>query len=274
MELTPDQIKSFRETVWQYFKENGRVMPWRVPEKNGQFDPYKIMVSEVMLQQTQVVRVMPKFTQFIERFPTISSVASESLGGVLAEWSGLGYNRRAKFLWQAAQDIMTKYGGRVPQTASELTDLPGIGANTAAAVLVYSFNKPHVFIETNIRTVYIHHFFPDKSEVTDKELMILVDQTLDVDCPREWYWALMDFGTHIKQQVGNVSKNSKHYTKQSKFEGSIRQLRGSIIRQLTISPSTKSQLANIIKDERLEDVLGSLEEEGLIRYQEDVYSLL
>src|SRR4030095_9666003 len=154
--------ETFREVVLEYYREHGRELPWRHPGTTV----YEILVSEMMLQQTQVKRVIPKYQSFLKRFPTIQSLANAPLSEVLSEWSGLGYNRRAKYLHDAAKQLVSKVG---PWKLEDLTECKGIGHNTAVAVLVYAYNRPLVFIETNIRTVCIHHFFNDKENITDKE---------------------------------------------------------------------------------------------------------
>jgi A/G-specific adenine glycosylase len=263
--LNEQAIGAFQDTVYDYFQHHGRDMPWRKPEANGSFDPYKIMVSEIMLQQTQVPRVIPKFEAFMAEFPDVKVLAEAPLSKVLEQWSGLGYNRRAKFLHQAAQQITEEYQSQFPQTLNMLTKLSGVGQNTAAAILVYAFNMPEPFLETNIRTVYIHHFFLDHPElVTDKQLLPLVTETIDQEQPREWFWALMDYGSYLKSSVGNLSRQSKHYTKQSTFKGSKRQIRGQIIKLLTNKPQTLKALQQTITDERLAEVLQDLTKEQLI----------
>ena len=225
-------ITEFQALVWDYFQQSGRHdLPWRLAAADGQFDPYTIMVSELMLQQTQVQRVIPKYAEFLQKFPTLQDLAAAELGAVLTAWSGLGYNRRAKFLWQSAQRVVDEYNGVFPQTTAELVNLPGIGKNTAGAIQAYAFNHPVVFIETNIRSVYIHHFFADKTDVSDTDILQLVAATVDSEHPREWYWALMDYGSHLKKSVGNTSKQSKTYMKQSAFHGSKRQIRGQVIKR-------------------------------------------
>lgn len=264
----------FTETVWEYYHEHGRDMPWRHAEPNGTFDPYKIMVSEIMLQQTQVLRVIPKYEAFLQEFPDVQSLARAPLSKVLGQWSGLGYNRRAKFLHQAAQQIMQQNAGSFPTTLNTLSMLPGIGHNTAAAIMNYAYSQPTPFLETNIRTVYIYHFFAAHPElVTDKELLPLVAETIDQENPREWFWALMDYGSHLKATVGNLSRQSKHYTKQSKFEGSKRQIRGQVLRLLLEQPHTTRKLKQLIPDERLTAVLADLCTEGLINKDGQRYFL-
>lgn len=272
--MKSDQYTIFNAIVWKYYHDHGRHdLPWRLPKPDGSFDPYRILVSEVMLQQTQVQRVIPKFEKFIARFPEASDLADASLAAVLAEWNGLGYNRRAKFLWQAAQKIQNDFEGIFPKSLKDLELLPGVGINTAGAILVYAYNQPVIFIETNIRTVFIHHFFADKVNVPDVAIKQYMTGLLDQIRPREWYWALMDYGTHLKRVVGNTARASKHYTRQSAFQGSRRQIRGAIIRQLLAGPQPQALLASSIPDKRLEEILAELSREGMITGQNDVYGL-
>ena len=267
------EILEFREIVWNYYRHAGRELPWRKPENDGRFNPYKILVSEIMLQQTQAARVIPKYESFLQKFPTVQSLATAPLSDVLVEWSGLGYNRRAKFLWQSAQVVHEEYRDNFPDTIEKLIELPGVGYNTAAALLAYAHNQPVVYIETNIRTVFIHHFFSDAESVADKELLPFIELALEREHPREWYWALMDYGTHLKATHGNVSRYSKHYAKQSAFHGSRRQIRGTIIKLLKDRPLGLSALQNSIPDDRLESVLADLTHEGMIKQSGKLYML-
>lgn len=250
-----------------------RTMPWRAVAADGSIDPYAVMVSEIMLQQTQVARVIPKFTAFMKNFPNVQSLAEAPLSQVLQLWSGLGYNRRAKFLHQAAQAIVTDYAGQFPHSITELTKLPGVGKNTAGAIIVYAYNQPAIFVETNIRTVYIHHFFHDQQAVPDSAIIAKLEETLDKAQPREFYWRLMDYGTQLKKKQGNTARRSKTYTKQSAFAGSRRQLRGQVLRTLADGHQTEQSLRKIIADERLSSVLESLQIEGLITKKKQQYQL-
>ena len=260
----------FLATLWQYYDLHGRhELPWRMAEVDGTYDPYKILVSELMLQQTQVARVVPKFAAFLEQFPNTKQLAAASLSEVLTAWSGLGYNRRAKFLHQAAQRIEDECLGIFPTDYTELIKLPGVGANTAGAIMAYAFNQPIVYIETNIRTVYIHHYFSDGQAIHDDQLRPVIERTLDTDNPRAFYWALMDYGSWLKQQIGNLNKLSVHYTKQSPFAGSLREIRGKVIRLLTARPHSLQELEAIIMDARLASVLAALTVEGLITQSAD-----
>lgn len=272
--MNHDDLHKFNEILWGYYARHGRHdLPWRITAADGSHDPYKVMVSEIMLQQTQVQRVIPKFNEFLMKFPTVEALAGAELGAVLTSWSGLGYNRRAKFLWQAAHQVVTEHGGVFPATNKELVALPGIGVNTAGAILAYAFNQPAIFIETNVRTVYIHHFFADQTAVSDKAITELIEATIDTENPREFYWALMDYGTHLKQTVGNLSRQSKTYIKQSRFEGSRRQIRGAILRKLADGGATLAQLQVSIPDDRLPSVLADLLKEQLLTQKDGTYHL-
>lgn len=220
-------LDHFKKTVWDYYHSHFRAMPWR-----SDTNPYYVMVSELMLQQTQVQRVLVKFDEFITCFPTIETLSNATLSQVLETWIGLGYNRRAKFLKQSADIIVNDYKSHFPKTIDEWIKLPGFGKNTASAVLVYSQNEPLIFIETNIRTVFIYHFFQNQESVSDKEIELLVKQTIDNNNTREWYWALMDYGTYLKKEFGNHSRKSSSYATQSKFEGSFRQKRAKVLKEI------------------------------------------
>ena len=219
-------IESFRREVWNYYKKNGRNdLPWRKTT-----DPYKILVSEVMLQQTQVPRVIEKYKSFLKKFPTVQRLSRVTLAEVLKEWNGLGYNRRAKYLHDTAKMVVGTYGGDMKEALAH--QLPGVGPYTKAAVRTFAFNEPHAMIETNIRTAFIHHFGEDRSSVTDRELLSLIEKAAKEQDPRTWHWALMDYGSYLKRTGIRNNDRSKHYVKQSKFEGSLRRLRGEILREL------------------------------------------
>jgi A/G-specific adenine glycosylase len=258
MELNNTEVQTFQAELLAAYERYGRPeLPWRRTN-----DPYRILISELMLQQSWVPRVIPKYEEFLRRFPHIEALAAAELGDVLRAWQGLGYNRRAKYLWQAATTLKAK--GKFPDTLDTLIQLPGVGKNTAGAVLVYAFNQPIVFIETNVRTVYFHHFFEDRTDIADKELLPLIEATLDRKHPREFYWALMDYGSWLKGQGHGAVSRSRHYVRQSKFVGSRRQLRGSILRSLSTRPHAEAELLDSIQDERGPGVLEDLAREGLI----------
>lgn len=270
--LSPSAVKKFQVLVMDYYVRRGRHdLPWRQPEADGSFNPYKILVSEIMLQQTQVSRVIPKFHEFLKQFPAVTALAEAPLGQVITVWSGLGYNRRAKYLQQAAQYIVGEYEGQIPNDDTKLVKLPGVGKNSAGAIWAYAFNGPAVFVETNIRTVYIHHFFGNKTGIPDKAITELIEQTLDRDEPRRFYWALMDYGSHLKSTVGNLNKLSKSYVPQSSFVGSRRQVRGQVLKALAAGPLAPEAFA--ISDARLPAVLQELSREGLIHFRGGRYRL-
>jgi len=259
--LSQKEIQAFRNAVRTHFKKEGRELPWRKTQ-----DPHRILVSEIMLQQTQVDRVLPKYTEFLKRFPTVKKLAEASLGDVLRVWSGLGYNRRAKMLHACAQEVARARKGKFPSRYEDLMSLPGIGPYTAGAVMAFAYDAPVVMIETNIRSVYLHHFFQDKKDISDAELLPLIEKTLDRKQPRLWYNMLMDYGTWIKKEHGNPNKKSKHHVVQKKFEGSNRQVRGNILRILTRGASSTPALAQelVLQKEVLEEQLQKLNREGLV----------
>lgn len=228
-----------------------------------------------MLQQTQVSRVLEKYKEFLRAFPTVRSLARAPLADVLRVWSGLGYNRRAKFLHQMAQAVVVEHKGKFPTTIEGLQSLPGIGPYTAGAIYAFAYDKPHPVIETNIRTVYLHHFFVDKTGVSDKELFPIIEATLQKTHPREWYWALMDYGSYLKSIGIKNNAKSKHYTKQSAFVGSKRQIRGAIMRELLKGSKTTLQIAKAIdkENESVREVLVDLIKEGMIAKEKGKYQI-
>lgn len=255
--------EEFKALVLQKGTELYRDMPWRQDTQ-----AYYVMVSEIMLQQTQVERVVPKFTAFIVAFPTVEMLAAAPLAEVLGLWSGLGYNRRAKYLHDSAKQIALR--GTFPETAKDLQTLPGIGKNTAGAIMAYSFNIPSIFIETNIRTVYLHHFFPGGEIIADKQIEQLLDQTIEREHPREFYWALMDYGSWLKRQGAGNIRQSKHYKKQSPLKGSVREVRGAIVKQLTHVDMTEVELRqHVFADERFAPALAGLVRDGLVAQKND-----
>jgi A/G-specific adenine glycosylase len=247
-------------------------MPWRTTTS-----PYNILVSEVMLQQTSVERAVAKYGEFIAAFPDFPALASTPLDTVLRVWQGMGYNRRAIALKRIAGLVVDGYSGILPSDPAVLATFPGIGKATAASIAAFAFNAPVVFIETNIRRVFIHCFFQDSSDVHDREIEPLVAATLDRENPREWYWALMDYGTHLKKNHKNPNRKSAHYTRQPPFEGSRRQLRGKVLRALLDRPGMKeSELAAATgaEPELLRDVLEKFRIEGFITRKRDELAIV
>ena len=230
--VTADHMQRFRQLVWEMGEGHRRDgLPWRYLD-----DPYQVYVSEAMLQQTQVSRVLKHWPRFLAAFPTVDALASASVSDVLEEWQGLGYNRRALALKRAADECSAAYAGRMPETYEELLALPGIGPATAAGIMAFAYQKPGVYIETNVRSVFIHHFFPDSEKVTDSQLRPLVECACDIEHPREWYYALLDYGVALKAQGINPNRRSTSYTRQGGFEGSHRQKRSFVLQQVLAQP--------------------------------------
>jgi A/G-specific adenine glycosylase len=260
--LSAAEVADFRVAVYACYRAHGRSdLPWRKTR-----DPYRILVSEFMLQQTQVPSVLRKYEPFVRRFPDFEAIASSSLREVLAAWSGLGYNRRALHLMEAARIVVSEYGGKLPVSLDRLESLPGVGRATAAAVAAFAFGKAHAFIETNIRTVFIHHFFAGRRRVSDGEILPLVERTLDRGRPRAWFQALMDYGVMLKKGRRNPSRASARHARQGKFEGSARQARGKIIRALLERPMSERELAGVTALARpgLRALVRELTRDGLI----------
>jgi A/G-specific adenine glycosylase len=261
----------FCSEIYSYYRNWGREFSWR-----SELSPYRVLVSEIMLQQTQTGRVEEKFTAFIGRFPDVQALAAARFSEVLRCWKGLGYNRRAKYLHDIAGVVVEEYDSVLPGDPEVLVRFPGIGKATAASICVFAFNQPHAFIETNIRTVFIHFFFPDRVGVADAEIMALLEQTMDRDNPRDWFYALMDYGVMLKKTVGNLSRKSKGYRKQSRFEGSDRQLRGRILDLLLQHTRLEGGTAAVLLERpeaRVTSVLEGLTAEGLVVEENGNYRL-
>lgn len=260
---TPAIVRKFQKNIYSYYREYGRDLPWRKTR-----DPYHILVSEIMLQQTQVHRVTEKYRQFIKVFPDFPSLARAPLRKILMEWQGMGYNRRAIALKQIAQNIVEEFSGNLPISVETLMTFPGIGKATASAIAAFAFQYSTVFIETNIRRVFIHFFFHDMINIKDDEILLLVERTLDTDNPREWYYALMDYGSMLKHKYKNPNRRSAHYQKQSPFKGSNRQIRGTILKLLVqesyITEHDIAQKANI-SEGKIKSNLTQLLKEGFVK---------
>jgi A/G-specific adenine glycosylase len=306
MKASQKEIKIFKEIVWNYYHLSGRNdLPWR-----KKINPYRVWVSEVMLQQTQVDRVRGFFDRWVNHFPTIKDLSIASQIDILRLWKGLGYNSRALRMKKCAQEIMQHHQGKFPKSQDELQKLSGIGPYTAGAISAFAYNQPAIIIETNIRRVFIHHFFdtlpsllgggaevrgggceigqhtvphPNPplhrggDKIHDSEILELIEQTLDSNNSREWYWALMDYGSflgrtlNIKGKKYNPNVQSKHYTKQSKFEGSDREIRSNILR-LLLENNNKIELSNLKKEikkflvdnERIQKIINQMDKEGYL----------
>jgi A/G-specific adenine glycosylase len=261
-------IAGFRTAVYDNYAVAGRSFPWR-----ENVDPWGVLVSEFMLQQTQTERVIPYWERWMRLWSTPAELNKATLEEALREWSGLGYNRRCRFLKDCARVITEERNGVVPGMPPALLLLPGIGAYTAGAIACFAYNHPCVFIETNIRAAVLHFFFDEKEGVRDDELLPILDAALDREQPRRWYWALMDYGVAIKKTLVNPNRKSAHYTKQSRFEGSFRQKRGVLLRALIQGPASAAELASRAKQETtaLYEALTSLEKDALVAEKDGVY---
>ena len=267
----PRDIASFRKAILDHYATRGRSFPWRETR-----DPYRILVSEMMLQQTQTRRVVPKYAEWLEAFPDAATLARSPLTAVIERWVGLGYNRRAKYLQEACRIVTGKYGGDFPRDAETLQQLPGIGPYTARAVTTFAFNVPQAFIETNIRSVFLFFFFPEEKDVPDSKLYPLIEESLDRDNPRDWYYALMDYGAELKTKTVNPNRQSRQYAKQSKFEGSLRQARGAIVRYLSASGEASIEAIaerEGIAPERIREAMESLARAGMVAERGDSYAI-
>ncbi|MBY8979890.1 MAG: A/G-specific adenine glycosylase [Candidatus Lokiarchaeota archaeon] len=267
--LNQEVIKKFQSFIFSYFKQYGRDFPFR-----QNITPYNVLVSEMMLQQTQTNRVSEKFQEFIKKFPDFKSLNNAPLNEILKLWQGLGYNRRAVALKKIAEKVVNEFDGILPADVEILKTFPQIGHNTASSIVAFAFNMPTFFIEVNVRRVYIYFFFPGKTLVNDKVIMPLVRKTLELTNVRNWYYALMDYGVMLKKTHPELNKRSAHYRKQSKFKGSNRESRGKILK-LLIERKLLTE-AEILKYLRIEPkrvglILNQLTQEGFINRNEDGY---
>lgn len=269
--LSRRTINLFRRIIYDHYHKAQRTFPWRRTK-----NPYRILVSEVMLQQTQVERVLDKYSLFIRTFPNFKSLAHARLSEVLEAWQGLGYNRRAIALKKIAEIVMKDYKGRLPVKEEELLSLPGIGTYTASAICTFALNKPTLFIETNIRRVFIHFFFHDRTSIKDEEIIPLLESTLDRKNPREFYYALMDYGVRLKKEVQNPNMRSAHYQKQSRFQGSNRQIRGMILREVMKKGHIRETtlISKLKRDDlRVKENLEQLAQEGFLKRRGDTITI-
>jgi A/G-specific adenine glycosylase len=251
--------------VRKHYSLHGRDLPWRETS-----DPYRILLSEVMLQQTQVNRVLGKYCGFVESFPTINDLAASPLADVLRMWQGLGYNRRALNLHTTAKMIASEHSGTVPDSLDDLRRFPGIGHATAAAILAFAYSVAVPFIETNIRAAFIFHFFKDGSNVSDSDILRLVRATLDHDNPRVWYYSLMDYGSWLKSAFPNPSRKSAHWSPQSRFEGSHRQLRALLLRSFLTGTQLESAHSRWSRSE-IDETIEELVREGFLIKSAGIY---
>jgi len=264
--LTKEVISQFRSIIYSFYKQHRRNFPFR-----QNITPYNVLVSEIMLQQTQTGRVSQKFMNFVEKFPDFLALSKAPLEDVLKVWQGLGYNRRAIALKKISDIVINDYHGKLPDSIEILKSFPQIGHNTASSILTFAFNNPTVFIETNIRRVYIYFFFHNKYSISDKEIIPFVKKTIDMPNPREWYYALMDYGVILKKSYPDLNKRSAHYRKQAPFKGSNRQIRGNLLKLLIRAKMLKKfEIENKFKNispDKLKVILIQLEKEGFIKIE-------
>jgi A/G-specific adenine glycosylase len=256
-------IEWFQKTIYSYYQNYGRDFPFR-----REITPYYVLISEIMLQQTQTGTVTDKYQKFLELFPDFYSLSKAPLEKILSVWKGLGYNRRAVALKRIAEIIINEYDGKLPESIEILNSFPQIGPNTAASIYTFAFNKPVVFIETNIRRVFIYFFFPGKENIRDKDILPLIEKTIDPANPRLWYYALMDYGVMLKKNHPELNKRSAHYRKQAPFIGSNRSLRGEILKlliELKSIEEIKFTKKLKFKREKIANALNQLEKEGFIK---------
>jgi A/G-specific adenine glycosylase len=221
MRLTDKKIILFRLKIFRWWRTHRRDLPWRHTN-----DPYAIAVSEVMLQQTQVSRVIPKYAEFMKTWPDVYSLAGARQDSVLRIWKGMGYNRRALYLHRMAKDVVGLYDGKFPDKEELLAALPGLGTYTVRAILVFAFRKNTVCVDTNIRKIITHYFFKDKPQ-KPAIIQSLAEQLVPVGKSWEWHQALMDYGALELNQSRITYQVSRK--KQKPFRETNRFFRGRII---------------------------------------------
>ncbi|MDP3769548.1 MAG: A/G-specific adenine glycosylase [Candidatus Sungbacteria bacterium] len=262
----PCGISAMQKYILQWYKKHTRDnLPWRWTNMRP-VDPYQILVSEIMLQQTQVPRVLDKFPKFITAFPTMKHLAAAPLDTVLREWQGMGYNRRGLYLKQCAQKIMKQFNGKIPSDPSLLATLPGIGPYTSGAISCFAFNQPVIFLDTNIRKFFLHYFFSDtKRKISDKEIFLIAQRLLYKKNPRVWNYALMDYGALMLASKPDLLSRATSYHKQSPFLGSNRFFRSQIVQYLLKhKKATRAQLQKTSPRD-IRPLLASLCKEGIVR---------
>lgn len=260
--LEPQKISRFRHFIWDFFRDHGRSFPWRETR-----DPYRILVSEMMLQQTQTERVLPKYLQFIDVYPDMPSLSRAQFGEVYPLWQGLGYNRRCLALIAIASRCVEEFGGAIPNCTRTLLSFPSVGPATAAALKAFAWGEPSLYLETNIRRVLLHVWHNRESGVPDRKLLETLEQVMDKDDPRMWYYAMMDYGVHLRKAVANPNTRSRHYTRQKPFKDSDREIRGMVLRILSKKHSATLQEIVQIADMplgRVEYNLNSLVRDGMV----------
>jgi A/G-specific adenine glycosylase len=219
MKFSKGEVYKFQSFILRWWKRNKRDLPWRHTH-----DPYLILVSEIMLQQTQVFRVIAKYLEFIGRYPTVIDLANATLSDVIRIWKGLGYNRRALNLYSAGKMVVEKFGGVFPKTEEQLCSLPGVGLYTARAVLVFAMKRDVAMVDTNIRRIITHHFFGDIPQ-SPRIIQAAADALVPKAKSWEWHQALMDYGALAMPR----NRNRKQFTNTIPFKDTPRFIRGRII---------------------------------------------
>ncbi|MFZ2025313.1 MAG: hypothetical protein WAV51_03460 [Microgenomates group bacterium] len=258
--MQPSRIKQFQTTILTWWKNHRRELPWRKTH-----DPYKILVSEIMLQQTQVSRGLPKYIEFTNRFPTVESLAHASTGEILRMWKGMGYNRRALYLQNTAKKVVLEYNGKFPNTEQQLTAFPGLGTYTARAIMVFAFKIDIAMVDTNIRQIITHFFFDDIPQ-TEKVIQKFADQLVPKGKSWEWHQALMDYGALA------LERNRKRIVKKKSkpFKETNRYFRGRLLdlvyeTQWKEADLTSEMVKKFGKDEEfIEQIIKGMSKDGLI----------
>ncbi|EKE40297.1 hypothetical protein ENUP19_0304G0045 [Entamoeba nuttalli] len=264
IEVDPLKIKQMHEKILKFYEKEGRKLPWRETT-----DKYKILVSEVMLQQTQVTRVIEKYKSWLIRFPTIQDLAKANLADVLEEWNGLGFNSRGKRLRDLAIEVCERYNGIIPSSVDKLLNLPGIGPYTANAVLIFSENQDIATVDANIRRILIHELSLDE-KTPENILFAYANKCLPLGRSRDWHNALMDYGALVAtgKKTGITAKS-----KQSKFEGSRRSYRAELLRRIRKNNGSLSieNCEEVIKGTKytLEEIIEGLEKDGIVHKEGD-----
>jgi len=223
-------------------------LPWRRTR-----DPYRIFVSEIMLQQTYTSRVLPKYREWIQLFPNWRALSVAPFPRVLRAWQGLGYNRRARYLADSARIVVEKYHGRLPKRPEELESFPGVGRYTARAISCFAYGRCEPFIETNIRRVIIHDFFSSSEKgIADEKILAILELLEPRKRKRDWYFALMDYGAGLRGYFPNPNQRGKSYVRQTRFEGSTRYVRAAIVKTLLTKKHLSARgLLDILKSNPL-----------------------
>ncbi len=276
-----------RRALLAWYRPRRTAYPWR---KRRRPDPYSVLVSEVMLQQTQASRVAPAYSAFVQRFPTVEALAAAGRRAVIRAWSGLGYNRRAVSLFEAASKIVAEHGARVPSDTEALRRLPGVGPYTAAAVASIAFDAPVAAVDTNVRRVIARVVNGREAEALSlRDAHVLAVRWLDPKGPGEWNQALMDLGREICRPLPRCdhcplaahctyrrrgsakvrsARRTNHHRVSAPFDGSFRQLRGGIVAALRERTTVTLGMLARLTGRSVSEVtaaVNALAHEGLVR---------